>query len=527
MRTRCLSVLFVVSVVATGLIFVTAPTVSTGEEAQIPREVLEQFRGQRMPSMEELESSGLLARIPDARTASVSPRAELGFLTEWHSHGRCLIGNINNDLINEASMRAPCTTDYKFTDHDDSPYLSRYTWNYSEGYINTYSSQAYWDSPNCRNIWENQVRYFVTQVWSGHQRQPRIHIGADDNIRVWLNGQVILNESGTAEYQEGQYSRVVTLTQGWNLIVVKVAYAMLGPTDHPDYEQKYWSMRFTLNDGVTPLHLPQAYDGWCEPTEGRYGWVYWSGVADLGGAHGSRWQSRLQVANPWHIPRRLTFEYYQEQGVGSAVDGPPATQRTTAGPDATRIVVLEPYSTMVWENVLQEMGVPAGQKGMLALNGFYYYDPWYNDLARMTTFNNASTGTFGMKVPPAYLYSGDSCCSRMLSGLRNGPGYRTNIQCMPMGTFDDEVSFTVEVYNPASGAITSRNFTGRGYFQVNDIYGALGLGSMVTDDGIIYVRWDRTDNRAYLDFTATVNDNGTSDPDFIGESIWWEPLPLQ
>ena len=198
----------------------------------------------------------------------------------------------------------------------------------------------------------NVVQYFLTQVESATARDVMMLVGADDGIRVWLNGDEVLRQDPPAAFAEGSHQVPVTLRQGWNLILVKVYYPQLGPRDDPDHDYKFWSLRFAETDGVTPvLDVYQSVDGWCAPTESLYGWTWAPGAADASGAFGSQWQSELRITNPYYHNLFATLRYF-------------SNSNTSGVPDGERDIRLEPFETVIYDNVVRELtGQPTAAPG--------------------------------------------------------------------------------------------------------------------------------------------------------------------
>jgi hypothetical protein len=317
------------------------------------------------------------------------------------------------------------------------------------------------------------------------------------------------------------------LREGWNFLLVKLHFPSIGPPDHPDYEGKQWSLRFATQDGSEPVHLIQTLDEGCDHQQG-YMWVYAGGAADLPGAFGSQWASDLRLTNPYAFPLELTVEYYQEGDVAPAPEKSAAPPARAATPDAQQTTVLEPYESVSYRRVLTSfLGVTPPQKGMLAIRGYYYYDAQQWRAVELRTYNQSDDGTFGTAIPWSYRNTGSTCCSQTLYGLRNGPDFRTNIAMTPRQFLDTELEFTVAIWDSVTGAFAQQEFVGRGHFQLNDIFGHLGLEDIETDTAMAYIDWQRPDDSPYVLFSASVVDNHTSDPVDVGEGYWFEPPPLQ
>jgi hypothetical protein len=520
MRIRLILVLYALCTAA------TAPAgAAESSHASLPPDVLLQFEGRTLPPMEELASSGL---IPGQYVDAKSDVSEMGYITHWLSHYNMLPGTLDSDPVNESEISAICYAN-RLTEHENAPNMYRYYWTYPHiwtGYYNAFN-----DAEFCETVYTDLVRYFVTQVKSPTSQAALMVVGADEGIKVWINGEQVLSSQG-GSYVEDQFQTPVQLEPGWNLVVVKVYYPLIGPSDHPDYEQKRWSLRFADSSGATPLHLPQSLDGWCGHDQ-TYQWVQAGGAADLPGAQGSQWASDLRLTNLYHFPLELTVQYFEEGNVitapaKSARTAPVSATSNVVVPDVERTIVLEPFESRAYRRVLTSLfDVTPPQKGMLAIRGYYYWDAQNSGGVELRTYNQGDGGTFGTVVPMTNLYGGTSCCSQTLHGLRNGPDSRTNIGMAPRRVFDSELEFTVSIWDSVTGAFAQKDFVGHGSFQINDIFEKLGLGDLVTDTAMAYIRWNSNGSGAYYGFFASVVDNHTSDPVDVRPGYYLLPPPLQ
>jgi hypothetical protein len=235
------------------------------------------------------------------------------------------------------------------------------------------------------------------------------------------------------------------------------------------------------------------------------------------------------LTNPYHYPLELTVEYYEEGSVSAApAKARPPEGSLAATPTAAETVVIEPFESVTYRRVLTSLlGVAPPQKGMIAVRGYYYYDAQSYGTVELKTYNQSDGGTFGSVIPMTYTYAGTTCCSQVLYGLRNGVGFRTNIGMAPRRSFDDELAFTVSIWDSATGAFAEKDFIGRGNFQLNDIFSKLGLGDLETDTAVAYISWQSTGTGGRYRFFGSVVDNATSDPVDVGPGYWFRPPPLQ
>jgi len=488
----------------------------------LPRDVLEEFAGRTLPPLEELARSGRLGLAQAAIAQSSSPN-EQGYVTEWLSHWTFLHGTLNTDLAGEAGLQPVCGNQ-PISSAENAPRLYRsYS---SSGSIYSSSSNVPLDTATCSKDFTNLVKYFETQVWSNWDRDAVMYVGADGGIRVWLNGSEVLNQGGPADYTEDQYHVTVSLKKGWNFIVVKSYIPDITPPEGQTYLSKRWSLRFTAADGSTALNLDQAVDGWCSREDAPYGWVYTDSVAHIGGV-GSTWRSDLRLTNPYVHPRRLTIEYTHEGGfsaAGISAQAADAPVAQTLAPDKTVTVTLAPYQTRIFRDVLPTLlGISGDEKGMIAIRGYYYWDAKNYDTVNLRTYNLSSAGTFGTTVPFYYLWDGYTGGTQAMLGLRNGPDFRTNLACVPTGEAGSSVDLTLKIWDPPSGTVHEKSFTGHGYFQINDIFKKLGAESLVTSVAIAYVSWSSQPGNPRWACSATVNDMGTSDPVYVRRGFYIPP----
>ncbi len=466
----------------------------------------------RSPISTAGESSG---RTTEGRSISRSGEGlrivcEEQFIIRWLTPSYGVNGTLDDDLIDEAAVSPSCSgAPLGGTDGAPTAYTSDAAQSDGRVYV------AYFDAPADNT---EVVQYFLTQVESATAKNVVMLVGADDGIRVWLNGDEVLRQDAPAAYAEGAHQVPVSLREGWNQLLVKVYYPQLGPYGDPDHAYKYWSLRFAASDGMTPVRdVYQSVDGWCSPTESRYGWAWAPGAADASGAFGSQWQSELRITNPYYHNLYLTLRYF-------------SNSNTTGVPDGEHILRLDSFESVMYDNVVRELtGAPNTGSGMISLGGMYYYDAQTYDAARLVTSNvgGSDGGAFGTQMPFGNIYTGASCCSQTIFGLKNGPDNRTNLLVMPAPFAADEVVLTVNLWDPESGRTGSGEFTGRGSFQINNIFNAVGMGDVTTSTAQAQVRYNSTPSNTSWRIMASVNDNVTSDPTLIGRSPGRTPPPFQ
>jgi len=493
---RMESIFIVLTVIALAVV----PYTPAAAESPSDAPYIDEGRIVRSDAETDMQSPGLKAYDSSVKN----------FIIRWLAPFRGVNGTLDDDLIGEAGVVPSCSASaLGGSPTAQTAYTTAAAYTDGRIYVN------YNDAPS-NNI--DVVQYYLTQVESPSARSVTMLVGADDGIRVWLNGDEVLRQDAPAEFVEGSMQVPISLREGWNLLLVKVYYPQLGPRGDSEHEYKYWSLRFAESDGTTPvLDVYQSVDGWCTPEDSYYGWVWAPGAADAAGARGSQWQSELRITNPYYHTLHMILRYY-------------ANSNGSGTPDGERVLRLAPYETVMYDNVVRELtGVPDSGSGMMSLTGIYYYDVVYGDAARLITANvgAAGGGTFGTQMPFGYRYDGRTCCSQQLFGLKNGPENRTNLLVMPTPFAPDEMTITVNLWDPESGQTASAEFTGRGSFQLNDIFSKVGMGGVVTESAIAHVQYSSTASGTWVRMTASINDNITSDPTLVRQAAYGIPTPFQ
>ena len=428
---------------------------------------------------------------------------ESGLILRWLSSYDGIPGFFEDDLIGEDDVPSVCEGQ-QLGSGDDAPYVYWY-----EGYTDNFGTSRWntpFDSETCSEINYDLVRYFYTRVMADAALDTLLSLGHDDSMRVWVNG-VQVYEGVEGDWAEDAHQVGVHLNPGWNSILVKMYFPELSD----DLGTRYFSLRFLDELTEDPVILTQSIDGWCAKNgEGRT-WVYAGGVADLPGALGSVWASDLRVTNILPYKMLVTIEYFREGRARPA---------KAEAPDASVDIVFEPHESRTWERVLPTLfGLTEPQKGMLAIRGLDESDCERGGVS-LRTYNRSGAGTFGMNIPFYDIWEGSTCCSQTVMGLSNGAGFRTNLAGFPAVVMNAETEITVILWDMASGEKAARDFVIKGYFQINDIFDAVGLGNLETSDGVALVTWSNSDSGVRWNFTASVNDNITSDPSFVREGPW-------
>jgi hypothetical protein len=91
------------------------------------------------------------------------------------------------------------------------------------------------------------VAYAFTYVSSPYPQSGSLWVGADDGVRVWLNGELVLDDPSTGSYRLVEDQVPISLRQGTNSVLVKVR------NESGDYA---FSLALVDEDGDT---LPGVY----------------------------------------------------------------------------------------------------------------------------------------------------------------------------------------------------------------------------------------------------------------------------
>lgn len=412
-------------------------------------------------------------------------------------------GHLDEDLIDESSVVPICEGQALGNGAAGSAYFATY------GLPSSSQWNASYDSGTCSTQYDHIVRYFYTQVRVGSEQDLLMSLKYDEDIKIWFNGtQIYRGENGDFDGEAVQLP--VHLVRKWNSILVKQHF----PDLSEDAGYHYVDIKFLEVDGVTPAILTQVPDGWCDKTEST-NWIFFPGVAELPGALGSHWSSDLRLTNNQQFKTRVTVEYFRE---GSAH---PAKG---AEPDATADIVLAAGESRFYSRVLSSLFGLSNQKGMLAIRGFDRDYAMSGQGVGLRTYNRSGSGSFGMRIPPMYRWNGSSSIYGSFYGLRNGPDFRSNFGGLPLNTMDTGIDLTITLYDPVSGRTGSASYRIEGgTFQINDIFAAVGMADVVTDQAIASVNGSNDDSTTYWSYYASVNDNTTSDPSYVERTTFSYP----
>ncbi len=443
--------------------------------------------------------AGETAPPPEALKSSLDD----GSVQLWLFSYDGIPGHLDEDLIDESSVVPVCEGQSLGNGAAGSAYLSTYGIPYSNQW------NAYYDSETCSTRYDDIVRYTYTQVRVGSEKDLLMSLNYDDDIKIWFNGVEIYRGENGDFYGEA-VQLPVHLVRKWNSILVKQHF----PDLSEDAGYHYADLKFLEVDGVTPAILTQIPDGWCNKTEST-NWIFFPGVAELPGALGSHWSSDLRLTNNQPFKTRVTIEYFREGNAHPAKG---------AEPDVTTDIVLAAGESRFFSRVLSSLFGLSNQKGMLAIRGWDRGYAMNGGGVGLRTYNRSGSGSFGMQIPPMSRYSGSSYLSGTFYGLKNGPDFRSNFGGLPLNTMDTGIDLTITLFDPVSGRTGSASYRIEGgVFQINNIFAAVGMADVVTDQAIAKVSGTNDDSATYWSYYASVNDNTTSDPSYVERSTYYYP----
>ena len=69
---------------------------------------------------------------------------------------------------------------------------------------------------------EQRVAYARTWIHSEQEQPARLEIGADDGVKVWLNGKVVHANNTFRALRPGSDKVNIKLNEGWNSLLLKI-----------------------------------------------------------------------------------------------------------------------------------------------------------------------------------------------------------------------------------------------------------------------------------------------------------------
>jgi hypothetical protein len=447
------------------------------------------------------------------------------FITHWLDHYTCLGAGIDEDYLGEATIDGRCSGQ-RMADGPSAPVVYPNSYTNALGFVTTSYWQAPTDPTTGATRTTNLSRYFITWLKSPTTRSAQVWFGVSDYFKLWLNGALVLSRTagGSKIWTTDEYKANVTLTAGWNLIVVKHSFPQLRPDTDPNENNKYkfFSLRFVSDDAGTPItDLVAAFDPNCtegNPSTGTRVWV--PNLAHLPG-YASQWRTDVYLFNGTHMNWSYRFRFYKE-GNNSGI------------PDAEKYLEMTPFQTLAFPDALQTLfGMTTNVKGYMAILQQYFYVycsyVWrQSGWVQVKTFNLAEGGTFGALNPVLYQDSGTMSPVAFL-GLRNG-AYRSNIAMFPSNNTGATVRIRLTLFGPDIATPLVKEYSGiHGFWQLNNVFDDLGAGSVNTDSAALYLEFlENPTGTAWFPYITIMDGNpkygvtGTSDPVYLSPGY----LPL-
>lgn len=163
-------------------------------------------------------------------------------------------------------------------------------------------------------------------------------------------------------------------------------------------------------------------------------------AANVPGAFGTRWQTRLSIFNPQlDYPLRVSITFVP-----------------TGGGQGDEVLVDVPRNSVaLWDNVL-DSAFHTSTTGALLVATFPEDNPGVPDqtldrafLVHSETFNNVAGGTYGQTIPGIWTGLMDDGITAIAHGVRNvaSQGWRTNVGAVNLGRTTVTIQVTVYDYN--------------------------------------------------------------------------------
>ena len=484
--------------------------------AEIPASVIDAVLRGEIPAERFAASLGL----PQPVTAMGTP-TELQvkqFITHWLDHYTCLGAGIDEDYVGEASINGRCSGQ-RMADGPSAAYLDPAYYTDRSGAVLTGYWQAPTDPTTGATRTTNLSRYFVTWVKSPTARSAGIWLGASDYFKLWINGALVLSrtDGGSKIWTADEYKANVTLTAGWNLIVVKHSFPQLGPATDPNENNKYkfFSLRFVSDYAGTPItDLVAAFNPNCTEADTSFRTQVWvPNVAHLPG-HSSQWRTDVYLFNGTHMNWSYRLRFYKE-GNNSGI------------PDGEKYLEMTPFQTLTFPDAVQTLfGITANTKGyMVVLRQLYYwwlyYAPQVNGWLKAKTFNLTESGTFGTLEPVLLQLYGTSSPVTFF-GLRNG-AYRSNLALFPAVNSGAAARIRLTLFGPDIAIPLVKEYSGiNGFSQLNNVFSDLGASSVNTDSAALYLEFlENPTGTLWFPYVTIMDGNpqygtaGTSDPVYL------------
>ncbi len=111
------------------------------------------------------------------------------------------------------------------------------------------------------------VCYAHVYVYSPSNRFARLLVGADDGIKVWLNGEEVLVKDRVGSWMPDQFKTVVNLKKGWNRLLCKISqeggdYKFSARFVDVDSQQPFNDLIYQVSDPNTHGGMPEFIRSW-------------------------------------------------------------------------------------------------------------------------------------------------------------------------------------------------------------------------------------------------------------------------
>ncbi len=303
-------------------------------------------------------------------------------------------------------------------------------------------------------------------------------------IRLWDKNGIQLGSPWTATVPVGHYRQlddVFAVVGGGS---PAIAYATVKVTSPDGAAWFYGSVIDNATGDPTTVPVLRPWDGGREI----------AGIAHAPGAGGTTWRSDLAAvylgSGSEDFQPRLTA-----YGSGETVEG--LASLPAGGTAEWRDVAVSLFGHSTDDTVKGTLGIDS-------LSGLYL-------TAR--TYNQGSKGTFGQYLPAVTAAEGfGRGIIGIIPQLKKNADFRTNVGVLNLSPF--EVVAAIKLYNGSGDQMgTTRNqpVPANEYFQVDDVFAALGAGNLDVAYATVEVMTDGGRIWAY----GSVIDNATGDPTTI------------
>ncbi len=317
-------------------------------------------------------------------------------------------------------------------------------------------------------------------------------------VEEWDAGTTEDGSSGGCLFDNATGLCIGTLSGGW---AACEPYPPYGP-DQPDWFGRFarhWTGGGTpdtrLSDWLDPLDTGALFLEGKNSTQSEATAVWLiPGAASLPGAESSNWKSEISVVNTGSIARNVSLYYVPGKSVwpGELLAGPFAVTPNESLYLNDPLLSKNPTSGILYASVTGD--------GTVAFSRTY----------------NLSEGdaTYGQGVPGIRLTDATLATEFILPMIHSSPGrFRTNVGFAQTSAGNFKV--LVSIYSSESVLLAEHSYgINKAWWQVNDIFGKLGIGDLDVQGGWIRVVLERG-SPAFWTTYATVIDDRTNDPTYI------------